>query len=353
MNNIKKIQALITAEDAAGVLLSALTCIRWGCGFTGSNGLLLVTLDEAHLFTDARYTTQSREEVTGATVHIAPGQLIDSLNTSGCMPDGEVILQAEHVSIAQHAQLLKRLGERNWLPKSRLLEAQMAVKSPAEINFIRKAQEITDAVFEEILSVLKPGTTEREIAAEITYQHLQRGATKMSFDPIVASGPNGALPHARPSDRKLQLGDLVVLDFGCFYNGYASDMTRTVAIGNPSEKAREVYHVVKTAQQNALDAASSQMTTKTLDSVARGIIEEAGYGSYFNHSLGHGVGLDIHEWPRVSWQVDDPLAENMVITIEPGVYIPGELGVRIEDMVVLKPDGCEVLGHTPKSLLIL
>ncbi len=331
-----------------------MTSIRWACGFTGSNALLLVTPGEAHFFTDARYTTQSREEVEGVTVHIAPGPLVDCLHDTGCMPpDGEIILQAEHVPMSQYAQLINQFGDRDWLPTSQLLSEHIAVKSPTEIGHIRKAQEITDAVFEEILPILKPGKTEYEIAAEITYRHLVRGASAMSFDPIVASGPNGALPHARPSDRKLQQGDLVVLDFGCFFNGYASDMTRTVAIGTPSEEARKAYDVVKTAQQKALDAANSLMTTKSLDAVARDIIEEAGYGPYFTHSLGHGVGLDIHEWPRVSWQVEDQLAESMVVTIEPGVYLPGKFGIRIEDMIVLRPDGCEVLGRSPKTLLEL
>lgn len=353
MNNIHKIQSIIRAEKANGALISTLPGIQWACGFSGSNALLLVTHDGAHLFTDGRYITQSKKEVQGATVHIASGALAACLVASGHMPTGTVILQADHVTVAQYAKLVDQFAACEWLEKQQLLAREMAVKSPVEIDQIRKAQEITDAVFEGLLSYIKPGITESEIAAEITYQHLVRGASKMSFDPIVASGPNGALPHARPSDRKLHQGDLVVLDFGCFYNGYASDMTRTVAIGAPSDTSRKVYEVVKEAQQKALDAANSTMTTKTLDVVARSVIEDAGYGQYFTHSLGHGVGLEIHEWPRVSWQVEDALAENMVITIEPGVYIPDEVGVRIEDMVVLKPDGCEVLGRTSKELFIL
>lgn len=175
----------------------------------------------------------------------------------------------------------------------------------------------------------------------------------MSFDPIVASGANGALPHARPSSRVFQEGDLVVLDFGCFVNGYASDMTRTIAIGKPADEAIDVYNLVLEAQQKAIAAAQANLTALELDAVARSIIETAGYGEYFTHSLGHGLGLDIHEWPRISWQNSDQLAENIAITIEPGIYIPGKFGVRIEDIVVLKPDGCEVLTTSSKELFVL
>ncbi len=354
MNNINKIQSLISTENASAVLINALTDIRWACGFTGSNAMLLVTRDTAHLFTDARYTTQSRAEVRDAEITIGSGSLLDAVSASGHMPtSGSVVLQGEHVTIAAHAQLNELFGTRDWAVKSRWLSHLIAIKSNEEIAALKKAQQITDEVFAQLLNVIKPGISEYELAAEITYQHLLRGASKMSFDPIVASGPNGALPHARPSGRKLQQGDLVVLDFGCFYDGYASDMTRTIAIGKPSEKATEVYEVVKEAQQRALDAAQANITTKSLDAVARTVIEQAGYGDYFTHSLGHGVGLDIHEWPRVSWQVEDMLEENMVITIEPGIYLPGELGVRIEDMVVLGSNGCEILGSSTKSMVVL
>lgn len=355
MNNIHKIQAVIREEKAAGALISTLPGIRWACGFSGSNALLLVTRDGgAHLFTDGRYATQSEMEVQHATVHIASGPLAVCLHETGHMPtEGPIIVESDHLTLARHAEFTGLFPACEWLPRKQLLARTMAVKSAAEIDNIRNAQAITDDVFEGLLASIKPGITESEIAAEITYQHLVRGASKMSFDPIVASGPNGALPHARPSDRKLQHGDLVVLDFGCFYNGYASDMTRTLAIGEPPASSRKVYEVVRAAQQKALDAASSNMTTKNLDAVARDVIEQAGYGQYFTHSLGHGVGLDIHEWPRVSWQVEDMLAENMVITIEPGIYIPDDVGVRIEDMVVLRSSGCEVLGRTTKELVVL
>jgi Xaa-Pro aminopeptidase len=191
------------------------------------------------------------------------------------------------------------------------------------------------------------------VAAEIVYQHLQRGAARMSFDPIVASGEHGALPHQRPTDHALRPGDMVVLDFGCVLEGYASDMTRTIALGEPGETARTVYNVVLEAQERAIGAVHAGLSTQALDGVARDTITAAGYGAYFSHGLGHGIGLQTHEWPRISYHVDDQLPEGAVITIEPGIYLPDQFGVRIEDIVVVRADGCENLTASPKSLIVL
>ena len=354
MDNIKTIAGILRAENAKAALITSIHDIRWACGFTGSNALLVVRPDDAFLITDGRYTTQSQEEVKNAKILIADGALAECAHKHSLVPEtGQVILQAEHTSLSQHAKLVKDFGDRDWLPKVMLLSKHVAVKNADEIARIAAAQQITDDVFSGLVDFIKPGLTEQEVAAEIIYQHLIRGASAMSFDPIVASGPNGALPHARPTSRVLQQDELIVLDFGCFLNGYASDMTRTIALGKPQEEALEVYETVLEAQKAAVAAASAGMTTSALDQVARSIITEAGYGDYFTHSLGHGVGLQIHEWPRVSWQSEDELLENMVVTIEPGVYIPQQFGVRIEDLIVLKQEGCEVLTRTPKELLIL
>jgi Xaa-Pro aminopeptidase len=191
------------------------------------------------------------------------------------------------------------------------------------------------------------------VAAEIVYQHLQRGAARMSFDPIVAGGEHGAIPHNRPTGRVLKQGDMVVLDFGCVIDGYASDMTRTVALGEPGASARAVYDVVLDAQERAIDAVHAGMSTKALDRVARDTITEAGYGEYFGHGLGHGIGLQTHEWPRLSYHVDDELPEGATVTIEPGIYLPGQFGVRIEDIVVVRDGGCQNLTSSPKSLIVL
>lgn len=218
---------------------------------------------------------------------------------------------------------------------------------------MRRAQAVTDAVFEHLLEFIKPGMQEQEIAAEIVYQHLSRGAERMSFDPIVASGPNAALPHGRPTSKRLQQGELVLVDMGCFVDGYASDMTRTIAIGEPGDEARAVYNLVLDAQERAIESAHGGIASADLDDAARSVIAAGGYGDYFSHGLGHGVGLQIHEWPRVSYHVDYTLPVGAAVTIEPGIYLPDRIGVRIEDLIILREDGCDNLTASPKSLICL
>ncbi len=342
-------------SNTDAVLLSSLPNIRWACGFTGSNGLLLVGKEDAVFVTDGRYTEQARQEIDGAEVIIAENGLLSRLEELEYL-DGldRVVFQSDHVTVAKRDQLEEHFPNIAWEGQADILTDQIGSKDPAEVEQIRQAQRITESVFEHILGVLEPGITEREVASEITYQHLKRGAERVSFDPIVASGGNGALPHANPTDRSLQSGDLVVIDMGCYRNGYASDMTRTVAVGPPPEPARRGYEVVRTAQEKALEAAQAGLTGKELDAVARESIKEAGMGEQFAHGLGHGIGLEVHEWPRVSRTVDDELPVGACVTIEPGVYVPEDnYGVRIEDIVVLQSDGCENLTSTSKELRVL
>ena len=354
-NRLPQVRRRLQDLDADAILLSSLPNVRWACGFTGSNGLLLVGRRDAVFVTDGRYTEQAREEVDGAEVVIAENGLVTRLQELEYFSDlHEVVFQADHVTVARQKQLEEHLSEVRWTGESSILTHQVAEKESDEVDQIRRAQAITEAVFEHVLESLEPGRTEQEVAAEITYQHLLRGAEKMAFDPIVASGPNGARPHARPTDRRLREGDLVVLDMGCLRDGYASDMTRTVALGTPSAQARRGYQVVREAQERALEAARAGLTGKELDAVAREVIEGADLGDYFAHGLGHGIGLEVHEWPRVSRTAENELPEGACVTIEPGVYVPEEgYGVRIEDIVVLTSDGCENLTTTTKELLVL
>jgi Xaa-Pro aminopeptidase len=354
-NRLSLVRRRLPEYDADAILVSYLPNVRWACGFTGSNGLLLVGLDEAFFVTDGRYTEQARHEVDGAKVAIAENGLLSRLAELNAIDDrGRVVFQADHVTVARGEKLKEHLPETDWVGKTDVLTPLVAKKEDSEVDQIRESQQITEAVFDHVLSLLEPGVTEREIAAEITYQHLKRGADEMSFDPIVASGPNGARPHARPTDRTLRGGELVVLDMGGIRTGYASDMTRTVSLGPPSDAAHSAYDVVRTAQEKALDAARAGLTGKQLDAVARDTIEEAGLADFFSHGLGHGIGLEVHEWPRVSRTVDDELPVGACVTIEPGVYVPEKgFGIRIEDIVVLREDGCENLTSTPKDLRIL
>ncbi len=355
---MKKIREEVATRGAEAALLTFLPDIRWACGFTGSNGLLLVGPDAAHFVTDGRYAGQAAREVHGAHVHVAEGNLFEHVASEELLAGiaagaPHVLFQADHVTVAKLDRLRELFPAAEWVAASRLLTEHVARKTSDEIDKISAAQRITEHVFEHVVSRIAPGRTEREVAAEIVFEHLRRGAERVAFEPIVASGPNGALPHARPSDRVLRAGDLVVLDMGCFAEGYASDMTRTVAVGEPSDEARAVYAVVRRAQQAAVEAARAGMTTKALDAVARGVIEEAGYGDHFPHSLGHGVGLQVHEWPRVSYRFEHVLPEGAVVTIEPGVYVPERFGVRIEDMVVLRGEDAENLTRATKELLVL
>lgn len=352
MNRLRAVAECVTEKQSDALILTFLPDIKWLTGFSGSNALVIYTKSGLYFITDGRYTTQSQNEVNGAQIYIADGNLMQCAIDKGLFSEVErVVVQAEHVTIAKLSSYKEKLPGLSWIPVSQILEKAISVKSDDEKDKVLAAQSITDDVFSYLLGFLKPGITEQEVAAEIVYQHLRRGAAGMSFDPIVASGPNGALPHARPSNRKLQSGDLIVLDMGCFKDGYASDMTRTVAIGQPDDEALEVYQVVLDAQCKALEHASASLTSRQLDSTARTVIEEAGYGPYFSHSLGHGVGLQIHEWPSISWRADNKLLPGMIITIEPGIYLPGKFGVRIEDIIQLNQSGSENLTKSPKELI--
>ena len=336
------------------MLLSAMPDVQWACGFTGSNGLLLVRGGgAAHFVTDERYRGQAAQEVQAAEVHVPGYDLVGHMEEEGLLHKGEqVFFQSNRVSVATLEQWKEKLEGVVWRPMGGGLKALVASKDEGEIRKMRAAQRVTEDVFEYILDLLQPGLREKALAAEIVFQHLKRGADRMAFDPIVASGPNGALPHARATERRLQEGELVVIDMGGVVQGYASDMTRTVAVGSPGEEAREVYRLVRRAQEGALEAARAGIESKVLDAAARSVIEAAGYEEAFAHSLGHGLGLRTHEWPSVSYRRDYTLPRGAVVTIEPGVYLPDRFGVRIEDTVVLREDGAENLTCAPKDLIV-
>jgi Xaa-Pro aminopeptidase len=234
-----------------------------------------------------------------------------------------------------------------------LVESIVIRKTESEISTLKKAVDITDKTFRKILKKIKPGITEKALSAEISYIQKKLCAEKDAFDPIVASGKRGAYPHGKPTDRKFQIGDLITLDFGCIVDGMNSDMTRTVAIGNLSPEKKKIYNIVKEAQQRALDKVKAGITAKKLDSYARGYIKEKGYGKNFGHGLGHGLGYDVHEGPRIFQKSDYKLEENNAITIEPGIYVEGLGGVRIEDDVIVKGYGCEILNKSTKELIVL
>jgi Xaa-Pro aminopeptidase len=342
------------AQGLDGVLISSLPNIRYLSGFSGSNALLVVTARTAWFITDGRYTLQSRHEVTGFRRCITRDPFPETIARRRLLRGSRILgFEAHDVTIAQHRALKHFLQGQVLRPTVDLVESIALTKDPQEIALLKKAISISDRTFAEILNNIRPGMRENEIAARISFLQKSAGADGDAFDTIVASGPRAALPHARPSGRKVRDGDVVILDFGCTVGGYHSDITRTVAIGSASRKAREIYSVVRSAGEEAIKVARSGMPVRELDGVARRHIRRAGYGRCFSHSLGHGLGLHIHERPSVSPLGKETLAAGSVITIEPGVYLPGWGGVRIEDDVLVTERGCRVLTKSSKELMIL
>ena len=344
----------LAALRVNALLVTFLPHVRYLTGFSGSNACCIITQSAAGLITDGRYKTQAREEVHGYRIFIATKSLFQELKTR------KLIGRSARVGYNPAALRVTELENLKVLyPSARFVKVRnfiddlAAVKDETEIGQIRKAVAISDAVFRSVLSVIKPGVSELDVAAEIVYQHRRRGAEADAFEPIVASGVRGALPHARATSKRIARGELVTLDFGCRYEGYHSDVTRTVAVGNPASKLRRIYAAVHKAQQNAVEAARPGMKGSDLDAVARKSIAASGFARFFPHSLGHGLGLQVHESPRLSALSTDVLQEGHVVTIEPGIYVPGVGGVRIEDDVVIRKTGTEVLTTASKDLIIL
>ncbi len=238
-------------------------------------------------------------------------------------------------------------------PAQKLLDDLRASKDQEELAYMRRAQEITDEAFKAILNFIRPGMTEREIAARLVYELLSRGGEKVSFDPIVAAGPNGSRPHAVPGDQVVDTGMFITMDFGCEVEGYCSDMTRTVALGQPTEEMEAVYNAVLAAQKAGINAARAGVAGREIDAAARRVLQKAGYGEYFSHGFGHSLGVDIHESPNASSRETRLMPVGAVISAEPGVYIPGRFGVRIEDVLILNETGCEDITRSPKDLIVL
>jgi Xaa-Pro aminopeptidase len=336
------------------LLITFLPNIHYLSGFSGSNGLCIITKNSQAFLSDGRYRTQAKEEVNGFRVIITAGSLFAAAQKKGLLQNrGAIGFEQQHVTVAELKNLKRLLPHAAFTPTSGVVERLAAVKDRHEVELIKKAVDITDAVFKKLLWILKPGIRELDVAAEISYLHRTLGAEADAFEPIVASGVRGALPHARATEKRIKKGELVTIDMGGRYRGYHSDLTRTVAVGRPTIRLKHLYEIVADAQRYAIEAAGSGISGRTLDAIARTHIRKKGYGKYFNHSLGHGLGLQVHELPRLSALSTDVLETGNVVTIEPGVYIPGVGGVRIEDDVVIRNGFCEVLNRSPKELIVL
>lgn len=335
------------------VLITRLVNVRYLTGFTGSNGQLLAIPGGGVFLTDSRYQEQSRREVPDVRRATYPQKLAAALAEAAAAERVRRIgFEAEGMTYRSWRELAD-LDEIELEPLEDEVERLRWAKDAEEIGLLERAQEITDAAFDRVIGKLAEGVTERQVAFELDLAMREIGAGRVGFDTIVAFGENAAEPHHRPSERSLRRGDVVKMDFGCVVEGYHSDMTRTVAFGEPEPRLREIHDVVLRAQLAGIDAVRSGITGGEADRAARSVIEDAGAGERFGHSLGHGVGLEIHEGPTLRGGSEDVLPEGAVVTVEPGVYVPGLGGVRIEDAVVVGADGCRPLPRTPKELLVL
>lgn len=351
----KRVQSLrskLSKQNIDALLITYPINRRYITGFTGSSGFALMTSDHAILITDPRYLIQSQQEAPDWTVVIHEGlpekTIIDQCRVLGIR---SLAFESEYVTFQMYRELKEYLREVQLIPVQGWIEKLRAQKSPKEIERIRQATAIVDQVFEKVLTELRPGMTEREVATRLEILLREQGASSSSFPTIVASGERSALPHGLASPKPLNKGDFVTLDFGAWYEGYTSDITRTVVLGLADEKQKEIYHIVLEAQQKAIASIAPGMSGKQVDRVARDCITVAGYGEYFGHATGHGIGLEVHELPLLRKTSEDILEEGMVVTVEPGIYVPGIGGVRIEDDVLVTLSGQEVLTKAPKHLI--
>jgi Xaa-Pro aminopeptidase len=332
--------------------VSRLQNVRYLTGFTGSNGQALLGRSGAVFFTDGRYTEQSRREVPDVERLTCVSGYREDL-AQRCDGIARLGFESHAMSVADRDRLGNALAQIELLPVEGAVERLRETKDDEELELLRTAQRITDAAFDRLLDVLAVGLTERRVATELERLIREEGADDVAFDPIVAFGENAAEPHHVPGHRMLEEGDVIKLDMGALAGGYHADMTRTVSFGSPPAELRKMHDVVRQAQEAGIDAVRAGVTGVEVDAAARTVIEDAGYGDRFVHGLGHGVGLEIHEGPWLGRDKTNELPAGAVVTVEPGVYVPGLGGVRIEDMVVVTDDGARVLGTSTRELIEL
>lgn len=352
---IEKLRKKMAALDLDGFLVTSKENRQYLTGFTGTFGWVLVTAGNVYLLTDFRYIEQARQQAPGCKLvqfkHYAPVVTLRML-----MEELEVVtlgIESDRCTVDEFELLANQVRRKAITPLKGFVEEIRQIKDEEEIALIARAEEIGDEAFQHVLKLIKPGMTELEIAMELEFQMRRCGASGVSFDTIVASGKRSSMPHGVASSKKVEAGDFITMDFGCMYQGYCSDMTRTIALGKVDEKQETVYNLVRKAQEDALQAIRAGVAGKEIHAVAQNVFQDAGYGPFFGHGLGHSVGLEIHEEPRFSPKAEEIIQENMVITVEPGLYLSNWGGVRIEDLVVVKKDGCINLTHSPKELIIL
>ena len=349
----KDLRMVLDERGLDGMLITNLTNVRYISGFTGSAASCLITPEGQYFITDGRYIEQSKAQVKGFERFIDMNSHLSQIKDNNLNPNGfKLAFEGDHMSYALYENMISMFPNTKWENSSMILEDLASVKDDHELECIRTAVEVTDKVYEEILPMLRPGFTEKQVANTMVSKYREY-AEGEAYSPIVATGPNGALPHAIPTEREFQNGDFIVIDAAAKYGGYHADMTRTPVVGKATEKHKEVYSIVKEAQQRGCDIAKAGVPCKKVDAATRDYIGEMGYGEYYTHGTGHGLGLEIHTSPRFSPQSKQVLEVNNVMTIEPGIYLAGWGGVRIEDDVIIGEDDCEILNQTTKDLVIL
>jgi len=357
MDRLEKFRRQMAETKIDGFMITQPENRRYLSGFTGSNGVLIITADKQMLATDSRYYLQVKEQCPGWELlevgYDFAGNMLELLRSAG-LGARRVGFEAAHVSVATlHAWERALLGRLVLVHTEGFVEDLRMQKDDEEIASIKKAVALTDAAFAHITGWIKPGMTEKEVAWELESFMRTNGAETLSFEPIVTGGPNSAKNHAEPSDRPLQTGEPIILDFGCKVDGYCSDMTRTICLGEPADdRYLEIWNIVLAAQQAALQGIKGGATGVEIDKLARDVINDAGYKGYFGHGLGHGVGLAIHETSRYSFSYPHRVPTRAVMTVEPGIYIPGWGGVRLEDLGVVQDDGIEILSQSPKEAVL-
>ena len=355
-SRLARLRERLNSLEAGALLVTAPANRRWLSGFTGSAGVLLVSEDAARIATDGRYHEQARLQAPGFDLVAAPLRRIDSFAADLLAGLGgkTVAFEAAHMTVAEHAAWTGAIealppSDRPLLkPVRDAVEPLRAIKDAAEIEAITRAVRLGDEAFAHAAAQLQPGVSERELAWEVQRHALEHGAERLSFETIIAAGPHGSMAHARPRDVAIEAGQGVVMDLGVVVDGYCSDLTRTVFVGEPDDRFAQVYDAVLTAQTMAVERIEAGMSGAEAHAIAATVLAEAGYGEAFTHGLGHGVGLEVHEAPRLAADSDSLLADGQVVTVEPGAYFPGWGGVRIEDQCVIEDGRLRVLSRAPK-----
>ncbi len=354
MTNMEKYLTLL-GEEVDGLLLTSRYSRLYSAEYDIAEGVAIVTKKGCRYFTDSRYIEAAENGLKGYEVMMVDREhpytklINEAIAEFGVTKLG---FEEDYLNVAEFRYYEKGLNA-ELVPMNKAIHKFRQIKEEWELNLMRKAQEITDKAFSEVVGRIKVGMTEKELQAELIYCLYKNGADNTSFDPIVVSGPNTSLPHGVAGDRVIQAGDFITMDFGALYCGYCADMTRTVAVGYVTEEMEKVYNTVFEAQKAGIAATKAGVLGKEIDAAARKVITDAGYGKYFGHGYGHCLGMEVHEAPGVSPAGETVMEENMIASAEPGIYLPGKFGVRIEDVLIFKENGYEDITHSPKNLIIV